>query len=419
MSSRNLGRSAAFLLVAALLPACKFNGFFVPFSPVTVNAELRGSQVVPATATPSTGTAVLTVSGSRTSIDYSVTYAGAGVITSVEIRIGIAGSNGPVIFTLTSAPFVNPLTGTLNSTNLTLQPGAGVMNFGDAIDKILNGGAYILISTATSLTGEIRGQLGAAVVASAVLSGAQEVPPVAGTGSGTLTAAFDSTQGTIVVTTAFTGLTSATTAAHIHAGAAGVGGGPIVFNLSLVAFTSPLTVTLTSVDFLPGGGLVTYADAVNAFLSGTLYVNIHTVTNGGGEIRGQIGPAHLTSALDGLTVVPANSSTATGTASVVLNALQTEATVSVTHNVTAPTSVLIHADDPGFNGPQIFDVDAVAGSAASPANAVLKPIHLIPAPAKGIVSFSNFVNALLTSKTYVDVGSAGFPFGEIRGQIIP
>src|SRR4051812_34406379 len=93
MAVRIARRTVAILLVSLILPACgKFAGFGTPFAVVVVNAGLRGSQGVPAVATPSTGTAMLTVAGTHASIDYVVTYAGAGVINGVRIHLGAAGS---------------------------------------------------------------------------------------------------------------------------------------------------------------------------------------------------------------------------------------------------------------------------------------------------------------------------------------
>lgn len=405
MTVRTLGRIGSLLLVAAVVPACDpFPGYFNPFPENTLAADLRGSQVVPVNAAVSTGTATVTVSPAQTSFDYSVAYTGAGVVTSVTVNRGSAGTNGPVLFTLASAPFTNPLTGTVT--------GVG----SQAAADLLSGNAYILISTVGSPAGEIRGQLGSVALAAAALTGAQEVPPVASAGSGSASLQLNSAQTQITATVTFSGL-AATTMAHLHLGAVGVGGGPIIFNLSLVPFTSPLTVTLTSADFIAAGGLVTFADAVNALLSGNLYVNIHTAAVPGGELRGQVGPARLTAALTGGSVVPASGSAATGTGSISLNATQTAVNVALTHSVASPTSVLIHADDPGSNGPAIFDVDAIAGSAASPVNAALQAAHLIPAPAKAITTFPQAVNALLTSKTYLEVGTSVGP--DIRGQIVP
>jgi CHRD domain-containing protein len=413
------------VVVAILIPACKINPAFAPAPAVVVNAELRPTQVVPSSGVPvATTTATLMIADGHRSIDYSVTYTGAGVITAVEIRSGVAGRNGPVLFILATAPFTNPLVGTLTESDLIFAPSQGILGLEAAIAAITNGETYILISTFGDPTGEMRGQLGAATLASAVMSGAQEVPPVAGTGFGTFTLAFDPTQATMTATLTFSGLTgpvpgTAADAAHIHFGAAGVGGGPIIFDLSTVPFTSPLVVTLDIGDFITDPSVVTFADAIDALLTGNMYVNVHTTANPGGEIRGQIGPARLSASLAGGSVAPPVVTAATGSADLVLNASQTELLVLLTHTVGTPQSARIFTEDPGFNGPLLFDVDAIAGSAASPLTATLNGTQLIPSPPRNILTFSDFVNALLTSKTYLDVGSPSFPSGEIRGQIVP
>jgi hypothetical protein len=419
MAFRSVRIILAFLGIAFLIPACgPFQGLGTPFPVVTLTAVLRGSQVAPSVATVSTGTASLVVDGTRTSIASSVSYSGAGVITAVEVRLGEPGANGPAIFTLATAPFANPLTGTLNEFNLVSAPSLGVITFADALDRILSGGAYLLLSTAGNPAGEIRGQLGAAALASAKLTGAQEVPPVATPGTGTATVTLNSDQTQIIVVLTVSGL-AAISGAELRFGAAGVGGGPAIFNLATAIFTSPLTVTLTSADFMAAPAVLTYSDALNVLLSGQLYVNVDTTGNPTGEIRGQVGPANMSASLTGPNVVPPSGSAATGTATVILNGTQTAVAVTILHTVGSPTSALIHADSPGSNGPQIFDVGAISGSAVSPVTATLQSIHLIPSIPKGISNFADMTNALLTGKAYVDVGSAGFPAGEIRGQILP
>ncbi len=70
-------------------------------------------------------------------------------------------------------------------------------------------------------------------------------------------------------------LSGAATAAHIHIGARKVAG------IVVVPLCTPCT--------LPASGATTLtADQVNDLLAGTYYVNVHTVKNPGGEIRGQI-----------------------------------------------------------------------------------------------------------------------------------
>lgn len=411
-------RIGSLLLLAVVIPACRTS--FLPSPIFVVNGILRGSQVVPAVATPvTTSNATLMVATNKQTIDFLVTYTGSGTITAVEIRLGVAGTNGGLLFTLATGPFTNPLSGTLGKFDLVLSTEHDVMGIEEACNRILAGKTYLLVRTAADPDGEMRGQLGSAEVASAVLSGAQEVPPVAGAGTGTFTVEFNDAQDAFTATLAFSGLGSSADAAHIHFGAAGVGSGPIIFDLSLVTFTSPLVVTLTSADFLTDPSVVTFADAIDALLTGQMYVNVHTSGNPTGEIRGQIGPARLSAALTGGDVFPPNGSAATGAAEIILNATQTDFRVMLTHDVVSASSVLIHAEDPGVNGPQIFDVDAIAGSAASPVDATLNETHLIPSAPKGINTFNDVVNALLTGKLYLDIASPGFPAGEIRGQIVP
>jgi hypothetical protein len=143
----------------------------------------------------------------------------------------------------------------------------------------------------------------------ATLTGDQEVPPVvtAATGSGSVVINGERTQ--LDFTLDVTGLfTSPIEQAHIHVGAAGVNGPVILFLCSdldpptgvplpplcsdtLDGPAGLLTGTLTAADLIarPEQGVNTFADAVNALLAGNTYMNVHTVNNPGGEIRGQLG----------------------------------------------------------------------------------------------------------------------------------
>ncbi len=112
---------------------------------------------------------------------------------------------------------------------------------------------------------------------SASLNGANEAPtPVTSSGVGTATLTYDAMTGQASYTLDVTGLTGVT-AAHIHRGAAGVAGGVAV----------PLNVN--SGTTFPVTGTVTLSEADAMLLvSGELYVNVHTSTHTGGEIRGQL-----------------------------------------------------------------------------------------------------------------------------------
>lgn len=122
------------------------------------------------------------------------------------------------------------------------------------------------------------------------LTGAEEVPPVTTPHSGTSTATLDAARTTIVLETTHTIPPGDTTAAHIHVGAVGVAG-PIIFNIVMSGTVPPTTTrTFTAADLVPRPelGVNTFADAVDRLIAGETYVNVHTVANPTGEIRGQL-----------------------------------------------------------------------------------------------------------------------------------
>jgi hypothetical protein len=143
------------------------------------------------------------------------------------------------------------------------------------------------------------------------LVGAQEVPPHVSAGSGdvsvTLRPGVDTLLGTaddlIDYTLSYAGLTGATQS-HIHSGPVGANGPPAVFLCSNTAGgTVPacpatggtVTGTLAVANLIPGaipvGGTAaaTFAQLITDIMAGFTYVNVHTTTFAGGEIRGQIG----------------------------------------------------------------------------------------------------------------------------------
>jgi hypothetical protein len=105
------------------------------------------------------------------------------------------------------------------------------------------------------------------------LSGAEEVPPVnvTGSGSGSFRLAADGGLTGSVTTKGVAG-----TAAHIHLGAKGRNGGVIV----------PLEKKGDTYS-VPAGRKLT-ASQISAWKAGGLYVNVHTARHKGGEVRGQI-----------------------------------------------------------------------------------------------------------------------------------
>lgn len=110
------------------------------------------------------------------------------------------------------------------------------------------------------------------------LSGLNEVPPNASPATGMSTGTYDDVTGLLTLHTMASGFVAPITAAHIHRAPAGVNG-PVIVPLSGAtggtSYMSNDTPTLSVSD----GGLL---------LTGGLYVNIHSSTFPGGEVRGQL-----------------------------------------------------------------------------------------------------------------------------------
>ena len=110
----------------------------------------------------------------------------------------------------------------------------------------------------------------------AILDGKSEVPATAAKGTGAVDASYDTMTKKLSWTVTYTGLTGPATAAHFHGPAAIGANAPPVVPLS-GAMTSPIK----------GDAVLTDAQATD-LAAGKLYFNIHTDTNKGGELRGQV-----------------------------------------------------------------------------------------------------------------------------------
>jgi hypothetical protein len=136
------------------------------------------------------------------------------------------------------------------------------------------------------------------------LSGQNEVPQVVTPGTGSAIVTVDDVANTMRVQISFSGLTSNSTAAHIHC-CAPLGTNAPVTTTAPAFGGFPLGVTSGSLDqtydmTLPGSYLGAFLTAnggstaaafstlLTGMRAGQAYLNIHTVNNGGGEIRGQL-----------------------------------------------------------------------------------------------------------------------------------
>jgi len=234
------------------------------------------------------------------------------------------------------------------------------------------------------------------------LSASQEVPtPTGDVGSarGTFTATVNAsaTGGTIAWELTFSGLTGAAGAAHIHTAPRGTAG--------------PVTVPLCGPCQSPASGTADVsASVLEALQSGGTYANVHTATNGPGEIRGQIAvTASVTTALNARQEVPkpkGNANRARGTfTATVTKASATTGSIAwrLTFSKVTGRAVAahIHIGASGRAGP-------VAVPLCGPCRSGVRRTATLQA---------SVLTALEAGRAYVNIHTPRNPGGEIRGQI--
>ena len=133
-----------------------------------------------------------------------------------------------------------------------------------------------------------------AVVATATLGGGDETPILLSGAAGTAEVAIDTTAKEFAITLRIFNIPTTTTAGHIHVGSKGIAG-PVVLDFPAIAGRLGDFVTAFRVgeaSFRPNAaiGINTIDDLIQAVANGNAYVNIHTTTFPGGEIRGQLVP---------------------------------------------------------------------------------------------------------------------------------
>ena len=130
----------------------------------------------------------------------------------------------------------------------------------------------------------------------ATMTGSAEVPAVTSSGSGTFTATLDTSTNRLTYNVTYSGLGSNVTLGHIHGPASTTATSGAILNFATLA--GGTFVTGAAAGSATGTVTLNTSTAITAtvngdslrklLLAGLTYVNIHTATNGGGEIRGQI-----------------------------------------------------------------------------------------------------------------------------------
>ncbi|HCA80953.1 MAG TPA: hypothetical protein DEP53_14590 [Bacteroidetes bacterium] len=252
-------------------PGGEIRGQVLPAIGIGLTATIDGSQEVPPVTTTASGTGAFVLNASGSQLTYSISFNGL-TPTAAHFHNGAAGVASDVVKSLT---IVNgTAAGVWSSTDAT-QP------FTDSLlVELLRGRLYVNAHTSANPGGEIRGQvLMASGAGFAVkLDGSQEVPPVTTNASGTASVVLHP-NGTVSYDETVTGITPS--AAHFHNAAAGATAG-VVRNTTLTNNT--VSGTWSSSD-----ATQPLTDALlRELVKGRLYLNVHSSTNPGGEIRGQV-----------------------------------------------------------------------------------------------------------------------------------
>lgn len=222
------------------------------------------------------GTAYIRLNETMDSIWYDAYIDGlSGTATMAHVHQGYMGMDGGVLVDLSNGISGNRISGWAAASP------ANIM-------AMLRGETYVNVHTSMNAAGELRGQVWkqARDGYNMWLNGDQQVPAisVSGTGAGIVSIDRDRTNAHVMVVVS--DLTAALTGAHFHAAPAGENGS-VIYDL-----TSWFAATGTDDSAF---GYWTENDATTPFGSNeaslfwndSIYINVHTTANAGGELRGQ------------------------------------------------------------------------------------------------------------------------------------
>ncbi len=356
---------------------------------------LSGANEVPANASAGSGIVLVKLNTASNTVELFGNYTGVSAnVTGSHIHQGAAGVNGGVIVNLTNT---GGTAGTLTGTGTLTDPQE---------TELLAGNMYVNVHTSAFPGGEIRAQLtavadGDGLMLNARLQGSQEMPPNPSVATGEANVLLERSTNKVWLTGKFASLSSNISNAHIHVGRTAINGGVII-----------------GLTFTPGGtsgtlhGSGTFTDAQeDSLINARTYVNVHSVSFPGGEIRGQVTTfsqqQFFGGRLSGANEVPANGSTARGTVIVRFNTATNE--LELTGNYEGLSANIsgshIHNASAGSNGPVVVNLTNTGGSFG-----VLAASTTLTDPQE---------TALMNGEMYVNVHSSSFPGGEIRAQLLP
>ena len=255
---------------------------------VEFRATINAGQENPATVSPATGSAIMLYDVGANTFDLIVSIDGmANLATASHLHEGPVGTNGGVVTNLGGE---TAYTRSGNSLRATFR---NITHGGDKL-KLLQGGAYFNIHSVQFPGGEVRGQLiPRPVRLYANLTVAQEqaaFPAVNLSGLNDFGAAimvYDPLSNRISLRSSVYNFNNTLNNSHFHEGAPGVSGGVVVNlgNSAKAGGYSNANGHIAGTFDIPYTG--TNPDPIK-LLTGGAYINFHSTTFTGGELRGQV-----------------------------------------------------------------------------------------------------------------------------------
>jgi len=354
-------------------------------SEILITSRLSGANAVPPVETMALGVATVNFNEDMTMGTLNVTASNFdSPVVGAHIHDGAAGTTGGVLV------------------NFSDDYELGRISADFAVDaallsKLIKGEVYLNIHTENNPGGEIRGQLGleAAMSFNGLLSGDNEVPAIDVAGNGIASVHYTGFTNELEINIQASQLTGPITGIHLHNAAMGENGA-VVENLT------PLLVGNTVRAKIQAG------DYIDALRNGNIYVNVHTAANPAGEVRAQLVSAKsliIDSWITGSQEVPAVDGNSIGLALFDIDLSTASMSYSVvTDNMDgAITAAHLHQAGLGENGGVIVNLsDDIDGNTISNTEVSLD---------------NDMVANILAGNVYLNVHSALFMPGELRGQL--
>lgn len=352
---------------------------------ILFTAKFTGDQLVPAVTTTANGVGGFLLNDTRDTLFVNINIDGlSGAITAAHVHEGVKGVSGGVVADLSSM---------INETEI-----AGFLT-GFDLQKYIEGAYYVNIHTAANPNGEVRGQIGFETdwMFQANLTGAQEVPAVSTTATGKGVFNLSQDESELEIKVVVNGLSGAITGAHLHNAATGATGG-VVANLTANVKDNYIVATVDPSTFLA------------ELKAGNIYLNIHTAANANGEVRGQLTLSNaftFDAWLNGAQESPEATTPGVGVASFWFNATWDTLHYDMQFDHLSGPISAIHVHNALVNANGGVDVDLMSGVNG----------NVVKGSITGAALTNTLVTRLMSGASYINVHTAAFANGEVRGQV--